>query len=170
MLNVIEISQKITGVKASVKTMRGNVQTILVNIAGHAYEHGDVTLASKLLDATAGANQKAIVQFLTTYAFTNVKPDGTVTLNKKARKEADFADGAAVVEALAADAAEWWTLKPAGKTNNDLEIPKKIDAITKAIQEGEKNIKGEMAAIRESYNAMIAAYEAALVEANRKAA
>ncbi|MBT7538616.1 MAG: hypothetical protein HN683_04710 [Gammaproteobacteria bacterium] len=132
MLTTQEINTKITGVRTSVSNLRTNMQVVLVNLAGHTYEHGDVraisALTKRLLDnSLQGVDIKAVVTYLRDYCFVHPQEDGTVKLNKKARTEADFADGDAVVQHLMAEVPAWYTkAQTVSDALKDLNVPKSI--------------------------------------------
>ena len=108
MLTTKELNRKVAGIRRSSAAIRENIHVVLVNLAGHAYEHGDVSVAVNLLNATKGVDKVAIVKYLRDSCFTLVKSDGSVKLNKKARAEADFVDGDAVVTHLNTEVQPWY--------------------------------------------------------------
>lgn len=107
MLTIKELNSKVSGIRKSAKSLRDNIQTVLTNAAGHAYEHGDVTVFTKLYAATSGVNRKRMVKYIHDNCFAKLQKDGTFKVNKTARKNADFVDGDAVVEYLA-DCKAWY--------------------------------------------------------------
>lgn len=116
MLTVKEISTKITGVRTSASNLRNNLHVILMNLAGHVYEHGDVrpveSCFARLLDGSLkGIDVRAMVKYMQDNCFVHIHDkDGviSVALNKKAKREADFADGAAVVQHLTDEVSPWY--------------------------------------------------------------
>jgi len=65
-----QIVATIKSLAGRAKTWRSDVQEVLVDIAGHVLEHGDVTVAQTLLDSIGnGANRPAIARWLGTNAF-----------------------------------------------------------------------------------------------------
>ena len=135
MLNAKEINAKIGGIRKSSAALRENIHTVLCNAAGHAYEHGDVTFFTRLLDATGGMNRKLIAQWVHTYGFATLVKDGAFKLNKKARHQADFADGAAAVEWLSNNAPRWYEGEPSkAQIAKDLDTAKAIANLTKRIK------------------------------------
>ena len=135
MLNKQEITQKIAGIKRSASTIRDNVQLVLCNIAGHAYEHGDVTLYQKLYDATSGLNRKKMVKWVHDYGFAQLQKDGSFRLNKTARKEADFANGESVVEYLTNEVQAWYADEEnAAQIMQALDIAARIKSLTSQIE------------------------------------
>ena len=81
--------------------MRASVQEVLIHAAGNAFQSGDVTSFDKLIDATRGADQKAIMKWVREFGFATFNTEkGAYNVNKAMRKSADFVDGEAVVEYL----------------------------------------------------------------------
>lgn len=108
MLTSKQLNQKIAGIRKSTAALRESIQEVLCNAAAHAYVHGDVTAFTRLLDATSGMNRKLIAKWVHDYGFAILQKDGSFKLNVKARKEADFKDGDAVVEYLTDEARPWY--------------------------------------------------------------
>lgn len=109
MLTVKQLNARIAGVRKSTATMRSNVQEILCNAAGHAYEHGDVTSFDRLIEATSGMNRKKIVKWIKLNGFAVVNPETSkFNVNKSARKSADFEDGHAVSMYLFTEVPAWF--------------------------------------------------------------
>ena len=50
MLTTKELNRKVAGIRRSSAAIRENIHVVLVNLAGHAYEHGDVSVAVNLLN------------------------------------------------------------------------------------------------------------------------
>jgi hypothetical protein len=136
MLNKQEITQKIAGIKRSATSLRDNVQTVLCNIAGHAFEHGDVTLYQKLYDATSGLNRKKMVKWVHDYGFAQLQKDGSFRLNKTARKDADFPNGEAVVAYLSSEEVPAWYAdeENAAEILRALDIAQRIKSLTAQIE------------------------------------
>lgn len=142
MLTIKEIAAKINGVRKSAVNVRDNIQLILVNLAAHVYEHGDVREVEKcftrILDGSLqGIDMRAIVKFIHDNGFVHIhEKDGviTVNLNKKARRECDLADGDAVVQYLTDEVAPWYAkaptvsdaLKDVNPTNSLRSVAKRI--------------------------------------------
>lgn len=138
MLTIKQITTKIRSIARRNATLRDDIQTVMVNLAGHAYEHGDVSAAGNLLNAVVGQDKVAIVRFLRDHCFVNVSNEGKVTLNRKARSEADFADGAACVASLTEHAPKWYeaacTTEQAAKILDPIQA---LDALLKRIQKAD---------------------------------
>ena len=98
MFNDAKVSNKaIKGLIASIakqnQTLRLKIHTCLCRISAHAYEHGDVTMFTSLLDNVRGQDRKAIIDWIEVYGFAKVKSDGTFSLNKAMRDNSTGADG-----------------------------------------------------------------------------
>ena len=107
MLSIKALKSKVSSIKSDTKSLRGRIQTVLVHTAGHAYQHRDVTMFTELYAATSGINRKRMVKFIQDNCFASLQKDGTFKLNKSSIKNADFADGDAVVEYLS-DQDAWY--------------------------------------------------------------
>lgn len=149
MLTMKQLNTKIRSIAKRNAKLRDDIQEILVNIAGHAYEHGDTTICVNLLNSVRGQDKVAIVKWLRDFAFTIVKTDGSVALNKSARNKADFVDGAAVVESLA-DAPKWYddavTDSQAAKV---LDPVARVKALIKSVEKAD-DVKVELDALIEA--------------------
>lgn len=161
MLTLNEITKRITSINNRRVTWNNDVQTVLANLAGHAYEHGDVRKVADLLNACKGADKVAIVGYLRDNCFVNVDKEGKVTLNKKARKEADFVDGDAVVAYLS-EQPTWFdraiTTADAAKI---LDPVKRIESMIKQVQKGDHDIKF----VESDFNDAVARLNAAIAQA-----
>jgi len=146
MLTNKQLNQKIAGVKKATAALRENVHEILVNAAGHAYAHGDVTAYTRLFDAMSGADRHAVARWVAEFGFAKLdKSSGAFKLNKAARKNADFADGEAVVAYLTENVDPWYAFaKSKESVASDLDMEKQIQNLIKrtrkAIEEGERNV------------------------------
>lgn len=124
MLTSKELNAKIAGIRTSANAIRNNIQIVLCHAAGHAYEHGDVTAFDKLYAATSGLNRKRIAAWVRDNGFAMLQKDGTHKVNKTMRKEADFADGDAVVEYLTNEVPAWYV-----DEEKAAQIVKELDAV-----------------------------------------
>jgi hypothetical protein len=173
MLNTADQMQTLLGkIARASMSLRARTQEYLIHAAGHAYEHGDVTYFVKLVKAAKGADAKKITAWGAEYGFTQINKDGSAKLIKIARKEADFADGAAVVEYLSINADNWWEVGAKVKAPATLDVNKKVQAIitalTTAIAEDEV-ARVDVAQLREEMLDLIRMSEL-LDEANRQRA
>ena len=122
MLTNKQLTAKITSVSKRTATLRADIQTILTNAAGHAYQHRDVTLYTRLFAATSGMNRKLIAKWVQDYGFAVLQKDGSFKLNKDAHNKADFPDGESVVKDLTENARDWFTEEDGAE-----EIAKQLD-------------------------------------------
>lgn len=168
MLTTKELNRKVAGIRRSTAAIRENIHVVLTNLAGHAYEHGDVSVAIKLLNATKGVDKVAIVKYLRENCFTLVNSDGSVKLNKKARNEADFVDGEAVVAHLTSEVQPWYedavTTEQAAKVADPA---KSLAALVKSIGKAD-GIKFDPAAMRAEFENVMAAAQIKDADCNRK--
>ena len=139
MLTIKELNRKVSGIKKSATTIRDNVQVVLVNASAHAYEHGDVTVFTKLFDATTGLSKERIVKWVHDYGFARLQKDGTFRVNKKMRTESDFSNGEEVVKYLTENAPKWYdNEKSAEQILKELDVTSRIASLTKAIANAEE--------------------------------
>ena len=163
MLTVKQLNAKIAGVRKSTATMRANVQEILCNAAGHAYEHGDVTSFDLLLEATSGMNRKKIVRWIKTNGFAVVNPEtAKFNVNKSARKNADFEDGHAVSMYLFTEVPAWFdNEETVAQLAKDLDVHALLAAALKrmdtmdAKEDGAKLTNKNPAATAELFNLLV---------------
>ena len=91
MLTAKQLGTKIGGIRKSSEAIRKNVHEVLCNAAGYAFQDGDVTYFTRLIDATSGVNQKRIQRWITTNGLASWSPKkNQYVLNKKARKNAEI--------------------------------------------------------------------------------
>jgi hypothetical protein len=155
MLTVKQLNTKIAGVRKSTKAMRANIQEILVHAAGNAFQSGDVTAFDKLIDATRGADQKAIMKWVREFGFAVYNTDkNCYNVNKSMRKSADFVDGEAVVEYLGTQAT-WYELQSTVSQNaKELDVTKRLQSLLKATRETGTIVKVDFKAARELMDAL----------------
>jgi hypothetical protein len=157
MLSVKQLNQKIAGIRTSANAIRNNVQDVLVSAAAHAYVHGDVSSLDKLYAATSGLNRKRIAKWVSDNGFAKLQKDGTHKLNKSMRKNADFADGVAVVEYLTNEVPAWYVdEESAAQITKELDAVARIKSLTAQIQREGTVVK----------NVDFAAYQTALIDLN----
>ena len=152
LLEKSKISAIIVRIGKSSKSIRDNTQTVLAHIAGHTYQHGDCALYNKLYANTTGMNRKRMVQYIEANGFAKLKNDGTFNTSRKKRREADFADGAAVVEYLMSQPAWYVNADEAPKIRKDLDILAAIDLLNQKITKGKATgnvVKVEFADVKE---------------------
>lgn len=153
MLTKEQIGVKITEISGAKQSLRADIQSVLISIAGHVYDHRDVTMYNNLYNATRGMDRTAIARWIKTYGFGSLQADtGTYKLAKKAVDEGHFADGADVVDFLThgypntevAPAEDWWAMVSRTSAPKDIIVDKAIDsqvkAWTKAYEGTEKDV------------------------------
>lgn len=160
MLTTKQINAKIAGVKKSTESLRSNIQTILINVAGQAFQHNDVDGYNRLVAATRGMNRKLIMKWASEFGFAQFDKDGKAKLNKTAKKNADFQSGEEVVMYLALEAPEWHSPEDSpAAIAKQLDAAKRIAALASAIDTAIDNhsIKElDQAAMIKSFQALTA--------------
>jgi hypothetical protein len=154
MLSVKQLNQKIAGIRRTTAALRENIHVVLCNSAAHAYVHGDVTAFTALFDATSGVNRKRIAAWVRDNGFATLQKDGTFKVNKTMRKEADFADGDAVVEYLTNEVPAWYV-----EEESAAQIVKELDAVAriKSLTSQIKNAGDHNTVVKVDFNAARAA-------------
>ena len=146
-----QLVPKIAGVRTSTKAMRASIQEILVHAAGIAYQHGNVTSFTNLINSTRGADQKAIMSWIRDNGFAIYKVEtGVYNLNKTMQKREDFADGDAVVEYLTNEVPAWYELQATTETiARELDVNKRLESLIKSMREGKNVVKVDFMAARQ---------------------
>lgn len=142
MLTIKQINTKIRGIAKRNATLRDDIQTVLVNIAGHALQTRDVSAFTLLFNSVVGQDREAIAKWATEYGLAKLdKNTGAFKLNNAAHKACDCETGDEYVARLMESAPNWYE---ACATNEQvakaLDAAKRIEsvasAIDKAIEEG----------------------------------
>ena len=146
-----QLVPKIASVRKSTKAMRVSIQEILVHAAGIAYQHGNVTSFTTLIDSTRGADQKAIMSWIRDNGFAIYKAEtGVYNLNKTMQKREDFADGDAVVAYLTNEVPAWYELQATTETiAKELDVNKRLESLIKSMREGKNVVKVDFMAARQ---------------------
>ena len=146
-----QLVPKIAGVRKSTKAMRANIQEILVHAAGIAYQHGNVTSFTNLINSTRGADQKAIMSWIRDNGFAIYKVEtGVYNLNKTMQKREDFVDGDAVVAYLTNEVPAWYELQATTETiARELDVNKRLESLIKSMREGKNVVKVDFMAARQ---------------------
>lgn len=135
------IKAQITAIGNRNKTLRSMIQSTLCEISAHVYEHGDVTLFTYLLDSVKGQDRKAMIDWIEEYGFAKIKSEGTFGVNKKAKEDADFADGQAVYDEYTHEDTEvkaWFDfVKSVSQIAKDMTVDQMLGALLKRIKENE---------------------------------
>ena len=152
MLTSKELNAKIGGIKRTTASLRENIHVVLCNVAGHAFEYGDVTAFTKLFEATSGVNRKRITAWVHANGFATLQKDGTFKINKTQRKESDFVDGDAVVEYLTNEVPAWYVNEESAATIiKELDAVQRIKSLTSQITKDDAVIKPvDLAAYRQA--------------------
>ena len=155
MLTLKQLTPKINGIRKSTKAMRASVQEVLIHAAGNAFQSGDVTAFDKLIDATRGADQKAIMKWVREFGFAVYNTDKSCyNVNKAMRKSADFVDGEAVVEYLETQPT-WYEMQASTKDiAKELDVTKRLQSLLKATRETGTVVKVDFKAARELMDAL----------------
>ena len=156
MLTLKQLTPKINGIRKSTKAMRASVQEVLIHAAGNAFQSGNVTSFTTLIDATRGADQKAIMKWIREFGFATFNTEkGAYNLNKTMQqKHADFVDGEAVVEYLETQPT-WYEMQASTKdTAKELDVTKRLQSLLKATRETGTVVKVDFKAARELMDAL----------------
>jgi hypothetical protein len=142
MLSKKEIGRRITTIRKNDATLRDRVHEVLCNIAGHAFEHGDVSQFDALFSATSGLNKEAMMTWVHDNGFARYdkKADG-FRVNKSMRKESDFTCGEEVVEYLLTQPKWYEAAKSNSAVAAALDVAKRIEALAKAIEKARNEHK-----------------------------
>jgi|TARA_R110000737_G_C14379891_1_gene450334 hypothetical protein len=146
-----QLVPKIAGVRKSTKAIRANIQEILVHAAGIAYQHGNVSSFTNLINSTRGADQKAIMSWIRDNGFAIYKVEtGVYNLNKTMQKREDFVDGDAVVAYLTNEVPAWYELQATTETiARELDVNKRLESLIKSMREGKNVVKVDFMAARQ---------------------
>ena len=156
------IKQTIKSLGRNTATIRDKFQAVLCEVAAHAYVNGDARLYNDVLEAASGLNRKAMSKWINTYGFARVTKDGVV-LNKSARKEADFADGDAVIAYLTNEVPAWHvTEESLEQIAKELDICARMESVINSAGKDNTIIK---ATDLERYRALRAQLDAIVGEA-----
>lgn len=154
MLTKNQIDARIATIGNNTKKIREQIQIVLVNCSGHAYEHGDVTSLEKLFNATSGVNRKRMTAWIHDHGFARIQKDGSFKLNKSARKDAEFDTGEQLVEYLTENAPEWWVdEESASQVKAELDVAARVKSLANQVvqsQQNGKTVKVDPKQIREA--------------------
>ena len=163
MLTIKQLNAKIASVSKRTATIRADIQTILINAAAHAYQHRDVTAFTRLFAATSGMNRKMIAKWVQDYGFAILQKDGSFKLNATAHKDADFADGEAVVVYLTENARDWFADEDSGADIvKQLDVAARIKSLATQIKNA-ANKNTEVSINADEINAAMAMLNDAIV-------
>lgn len=134
----------IRGINTRTASLRNDIQSLLIEISGHAFIHGDVTLFDDLFDATSGMNRKLITKWVTTWGFARLDPEtGKFKLQKKMRKETTFDANdpyQGCIDYLTDKAPKWWSREETAKqVAKDQDVAELLAAILRKLDKTEKD-------------------------------
>lgn len=155
MLTEKQINARVATIGKNSAKLRDQIQDVLVEIAGHAYQHGRVTAYDKLFAATSGVNRKKLTAWIHEYGFARIQKDGTFKLNKAARKDAEFESGEAVVEYLRENAPAWYAdEESAAQIKADLNVASRVQSLASQIEKANAEGRGIKVDYKEVHNAL----------------
>lgn len=164
MLTEKQISTKIASIKRRNDTLRSDVHEILLQLAGHAYEHGRVTKYDVLFAATKGQDQEAIARWIGEYGFARLDKDGRFKSNATARKECDLENGDDVIELLRETAPKWYEGVPDAQTiARKLDVAAQLESIAKRVmkaQNDDRDVDVDLHAIQHAFENVVTAVKA----------
>lgn len=135
MLTSKQLNDMIVSFGKSTAAMREDMQTILINAAAHAYQHGDVTFFDRLFASASGVNRKRAAKWVYDYGFATLTKEGNFKLNKASRAKADFKDGLACYEWLKLHARAWYIAEESMEdVAKSLNVADRIMRLAKAIR------------------------------------
>ena len=138
MLTVSQINAKLKTIAKNRDKINAELQTLAVSIIGHICEHGDTTLADRLLDAMGkGLDRQAMVLYLEDMGAVRFdKGTGKFVLSKKKRAEMEFDEDYLTSE----DAPKWYEYaKAKGALSSTFDLEAKIAALLKQMAKKEES-------------------------------
>lgn len=168
MLTSKQLNDMIVSFGKSTAAMREDMQTILINAAAHAYQHGDVTFYDRLFDNASGVNRKLATQWVHDFGFGSLGKDGKFKLNKDARGKADFKDGLECYNWLQLNARPWYAKEESmTEVAKALDVAARINAIAASVGKvasGDHKTYNEVTVDPAAINRAMAALKAALIK------
>jgi hypothetical protein len=152
MLTSTEIKTKIASINTRTSNLKADIQAVSMQIVLHAYIHGDVTLADRLMTAIKAMDRTAWARWLTKNGpFILDKETGEFKLNKAKRKMHSSNTEEEIVRELEL-AGNWWDSTPSAKSvARALDVAGRIlsvaNSVNKARDEG-TDIKVDRDAIK----------------------
>jgi hypothetical protein len=152
MLTSTEIKTKIAGINTRTQNLRADIQSVSIQIVLHAYIHGDVTLADKLMTAIRALDRTAWARWMAHNGpFVLEKETGLFKLNKAKRKLFASNTEDEIMNELAL-VGNWWGSTPSAKSvARALDVASRIlsvaNSVNKAREEG-TDIKVDRDAIK----------------------
>lgn len=144
MLTIKQITAGYKTIAANRDKMNAKIQEMAVSIIGHIHEHGDTTLADRLLDAMGkGLDRQAMVAYLEEYGCVRFeKGSGKFAINKKKRAEMEFDEDYLMGE----EAMKWCEFAKAKKAlTSSFDLEARTESLLKSLakkrEEGDVEIK-----------------------------
>lgn len=139
-LNKSQLGSKIGSIRTSAKAISANVQTVLVNACGHAFDHKNVSYFTRALEALGNTgNRQALISWAEAYGLARWDAKANAfKLGGKNWTEATerFEDGATYVAAIEALNVQWDAVTDAEPAEKPAMIL--ADDINKLVQRYEK--------------------------------
>lgn len=155
MLTTNQINARIKTIGNNSAKLREQIQTVLINIAAHAYEHGRVTEYQALFNATSGVNRKKMTAWIHDHGFARIQKDGSFKVNKAARKDAAFDNGDAVVKYLTENAPYWYAdEETAAQVKADLDVAARVQSLASQIAKANAEGRHVKVNVRDLNNAL----------------
>jgi hypothetical protein len=168
MLTSKQLNDMIVSFGKTTAAMREDMQTILINAAAHAYQHGDVTFFDRLFSNASGVNRKRAAKWVYDFGFATLTKDGKFKLNKDARNKADFKDGLECYNWLQANARAWYADEESmDDIAKSLDVAARLNALSKAIRavtKGESKTHNEVSLDGHAINTALASLKAAILD------
>jgi len=168
MLTSKQLNDMIVSFGKSTAAMREDMQTILINAAAHAYQHGDVTFYDRLFANSSGVNRKLATKWVHDFGFATIDKDGNFKLNKTERKKADFKNGLECYEWLQLNARYWYEKEESmADVAKALDVAARINAIAASVGKvasGDHKTYNEVTVDPAAINRAMAALKAALIK------
>lgn len=143
MLNQKQISSQIRSIKGKNVKLREQIHTVAVSIIGHGCEHGDATLATRLIEATKGLDRQALVHYFEDIGcFTWDKNATQFKINKSKRDKMVFDEDYLNSE----ECARWYDYARESKAlNSAFDLEARVASLLKQLasveEKGEREIR-----------------------------
>lgn len=144
MLTIKQINAGFKTVSTNRDKMNAKLQEMAISIIGHVHEHGDTTLADRLLTAMGrGLDRQAMVAYLEEYGCVRFEKDsGRFAINKKKRAEMEFDE----VYLMSDECVQWFEFAKSKKAlTSSFDLEAKVESLLKSLakkrEEGDCEIK-----------------------------
>ena len=142
MRTVKQIKKSIASIVGKRSTLQIQTQSVLCEIAGHALQHGDVSLFEFMYESSEGVNVKRLDSWIREFGLVKAGENGSMyQLNKKARKDAlkEYESGDAYIEHLKANARAWFMDADKKPATKKLDVAKRIQSLAKQVEDAKTN-------------------------------